>query len=483
MWDLITSWWAIATFVASLAAAIAASAHAIVRKRDTRAAVAWVALIWFSPLLGAAAYFCLGINRIARKGARLPIVRPAAMSVCESILAADRIRAEHLIEEFPHFVGLVRLVERLTSNELAAGNQVTPLVGGDETYEAMLAAINGAEHSLALCTYIFDHDQAGRQFLEALVAAVERGVQVRVLIDAVGARYGRPNMVGVLDKAGVPTAAFLPTRAPKMVHFANLRNHRKILVADGRVGFTGGTNIREGHQRSLNSSHPIEDIHFRFEGPVVAHLQEMFVLDWQFAAGERLEGEAWFPPQLRAGQCWARGIPDGPDEDFEKLKMTILGALAAARDRVYVVTPYFLPDQALITALNVAAMRGVEVHIVLPERNNIILVQWATAALLWQILERGCRVYFTPPPFDHTKLVLVDGLWSLVGSTNWDARSLRLNFEFNVECYDRPLAERLEQLVQAKIAAARETSLAEVDRRNLLIRLRDGTARLFSPYL
>ena len=163
--------------------------------------------------------------------------------------------------------------------------------------------------------------------------------------------------------------------------------------------------------------------------------------------------------------------------------MIYLGALACARSSVRLVTPYFLPDPGLISALNTAALRGVAVDIVLPRRSNLRLVQWASAALLWQVLEHGCRVWRTPPPFDHTKLLLVDGAWALLGSANWDPRSLRLNFEFDLECYDRGLAAALEGVVQGKLKQAQPVTLADVDGRRLPVRLRDGAARLLSPYL
>jgi cardiolipin synthase len=252
---------------------------------------------------------------------------------------------------------------------------------------------------------------------------------------------------------------------------------------DGRCGFIGGMNIREGHYPELRPRHPIQDLHFRVEGPVVAHLQKAFVEDWAFCTGELLQGERWFPALEPAGAAPVRGIADGPDEDFEKLRLTLLGALACARSSVLIVTPYFLPDAGLITALNVTALRGVTVDIVLPERNNLRLVQWASTALLCQVLERGCRVWLSPPPFDHSKLMVVDSIWALVGSANWDPRSLRLNFEFNLECYDPELAGLLEGMALAKIRRARRVTLEEVDGRRLAVKLRDGLARLLSPYL
>ena len=275
----------------------------------------------------------------------------------------------------------------------------------------------------------------------------------------------------------------MPTAIPWGVQYTNLRTHRKTLVVDGKVGFTGGINIREGHCLASHPRHPVRDLHFRIEGPVVSQLQEVFADDWSFFTQEVLEGNAWFPPVARTGTVLARGVPDGPDEIFESFRHTLLGAIACAQSSIQVITPYCLPDTPLISALNVAAMRGIAVDIVLPEENNIPLVQWASMSLLWQIVERGCRVWISPPPFDHAKLMVVDDLLSVFGSSNWDPRSLRLDFEFNLECYDHKLANSLTAIVQDRILRARRLTLADLDGRGLAVRLRDGLARLASPYL
>jgi cardiolipin synthase A/B len=306
---------------------------------------------------------------------------------------------------------------------------------------------------------------------------------VRVLIDDVGTRYSWPSIKRVLRAGNVPFNTFLPTLFPWQFHYSNLRNHRKILVVDGKLGFTGGMNIRAGHRLDPPSRHPVRDLHFELQGPVVAQLQDTFVSDWAFATGELLSGVQWFPPLAPHGPALCRGLPDGPDTRRDFIRFTLLGAIGSARRSLTIVTPYFLPDSTIITALNVAAMRGVHVTIVLPEKSNLALVQWASTAQLWQVLERGCHVYLTKPPFDHSKLVLVDDAWSLFGSANWDARSLRLNFEFNVECYDLDLAAELNELVRQKLATAKQITLHDVDSRPLLIRLRDGLARLATPYL
>ena len=169
---------------------------------------------------------------------------------------------------------------------------------------------------------------------------------------------------------------------------------------------------------------------------MVAQLQEVFAEDWAFTTQEVLRGETWYPALSSAGGMLARGIRYGPDEDLGQMRLGLIGAIGAAQRSISIVTPYFIPDDALIAALNVAAMRGVNVNIVLPRKGNLRTVQWAMQATLWQVLEKGCRVWATPQPFDHTKLMTVDGMWCLIGSGNWDSRSLRLNFEFNVEVYD-----------------------------------------------
>jgi cardiolipin synthase len=347
----------------------------------------------------------------------------------------------------------------------------------------MLAAIEAATESVCLSSFIFAADTIGRRFVDALASATRRGVAVRVLVDAAGVRYSWPPIHRVLRQAGIPVARFLPITTGPGIAFFDLRNHRKILVADGRVAFCGGMNIRDRHVVGSGSRWATRDVHFRLEGPVVAQLLEAFIEDWAFVTREVLDGPAWFPPLGDAGPTAARVLTGGPDDDFEVTRTVLLGALSAATRTVSIVTPYFLPDQAMIAALAVAALRGVRVDIVLPAHGNIPLVRWATPAMLWQVLGPGCRVFLSPAPFDHAKLFVVDRAWTMFGSTNWDPRSLRLNFELDVECYDPALAAVVDDLVAERRGASRQITLAEVDGRPLAVRLRDGVARLFAPYL
>jgi cardiolipin synthase len=467
----------------ALLLSILASGHAVLYKRDSRAALAWVGFVWLAPLVGAVCYFMFAVNRVKRRAA----VLRAALARYQASDAEFDCHSHELQERLPahsgHLHQLARMVGEVVKRPLRIGNRVDPLLNGDEAYPAMIEAINQATRTLSVETYIFDRDEVGLAFSRALGKAVRRGVAVKVLIDAAGSRYSWPAIQHELRHEGVTNARFLPLFSLERLLAINLRTHRKILVADGKVGFTGGINIRVGHCLNRNPSSPVQDLHFRVQGPVVAQLQEAFADDWLFTTGEALRGDGWFPKLKPAGSVVARGVVDGPDEDFEKLRWTLLGALSIARHSIRIVTPYFLPDNAIVSALVLAAMRGVQVDIILPSKNNLLLVQWASQAMWWQVLEHGCRVWLTPPPFDHSKIVLVDDGWVLVGSANWDARSLRLNFEYNLECYDGDLAAQLGEVVEAKRSRARPVTLKDVDGRSIPVRLRDGVARLMSPYL
>ncbi|MFW6083989.1 MAG: phospholipase D-like domain-containing protein [Gemmatimonadota bacterium] len=473
---------------------VVTSIHAITTKREVRAAIGWVGLAWLVPFLGAAIYAVAGVNRIRRRGGRIRRqmrrLRPDAGG---SPLALGTHRRgpplegygdgrREAVERKRPMAGLAHTSAEVTGLALTEGNHIEALVGGDEAYPAMLEAIEGARRTIGLSTYIFDQDEAGRPFVEALAAARDRGVEVRVLLDAVGALYSRPRTPRVLSKRGIRNATFLRSLLPWRAPFINLRNHRKLLLVDGEIGFTGGLNIRSGC-RSSPGPLRIRDLHFRLRGPVVAHLAEAFAGDWIFTTRERLEGSGWFPELEPCGEIAARGISDGPDEDFEVLRWTLLAALATARRSIRIVTPYFLPDQTLVAALNLAALRGVTVDIVLPRKNNLRLVEWAMMGQIRQVLKFGCRVWLSEPPFDHSKLMVVDGAWTLFGSANWDPRSLRLNFEFDVEAYDESFAAAAETVVWSKIEASRRLSVEEVDGWSWPKRIRNGVAWLASPYL
>jgi len=470
-----------------LIAAALASVHALLHKRDSRSATLWIGIVWLMPAVGPLLYLVFGVNRIRRRAIKLGVHKPFSRDVPENLGEPEHDGAEHLKH-------LARVVSRVTTQPLTTGNKIEPLINGDVAFPAMLAAIDAAQKSVTLVSYIFDNDESGRKFIAALERAMQRGVAVRVLVDAAGTRYSFPPITFKLRAAKIPFAKFLPNSilTPWRVATINLRNHRKALIIDGQIAFTGGMNIRHGNVLGDNPASPVQDLHFRVTGPVVTELQEAFASDWAFTTEEILDSDIWFfnsetrflkADAQNTGDIIARVIPDGPDGDFENLQLTLLAALAEAQTSVKILTPYFLPDTALISALNLAALRGVKVDIILPAKNNLPPVHWASRSLWWQVLERGCKIWLTPPPFDHSKLMIVDGHWVLLGSANWDARSLRLNFELNVECYSRAFAEEMEKIIAQKISNAHEVTLTETDSRRISGKLRDAIARQFSPYL
>ena len=469
--------------IATITAMALTAVHVILHKRDIRAAVGWLGLVWFAPVLGIVLYWAFGINRIQRR-ARIVFSEHQAG---EPPAGLNTVQPEDIgpqsDEAWSGLIQLAGLSGRITAHPLTAGNAFYPLQNGDQAYPAMLRAIREARESISLSTYIFDNDAWGKQFKPALRRALDRGVQVRVLIDDIGARYSFPSMARALRQEGIPTARFLQSWRPWRFRYYNLRNHRKILVLDGTSAFTGGMNIRSGHVLKDSPRHPIQDLHFRVQGPVVAEIQRVFADDWQFTTGEALTGPAWFPGIRRHGKAVARGIADGPDEDYDKLRSVLLGALSCARRTIRIATPYFLPDEELASGLKVAAMKGLTVEIAIPEKGNLKMVHWAAWGGLEDLVKAGCRIMLTPPPFDHSKAMVVDGRWVLLGSANWDSRSLRLNFEFNVEVYDSDLARDLERLLRQKNRGGRVLSLEDIQQRSLAVHLRDSVFRLFSPYL
>lgn len=464
----------------SILGGLAALSHIVLRHRDHRSAAFWAALVVLSPLVAPLLYLFLGINIIRRRGRhyRREHVEPWHDPVPASPLPFPQDSAE--ARDHQH---LAVTLDRISRFCFAHGNRVTPLQNGEEAMPRMLEAIREATTSVTIASYIFEALGIGADFVTELTAAMKRGVEVRVMVDDAGTRYSWPPVVDALQAAGVPAKRFMPNHFLLRLITMNLRNHRKIMVVDGRTAFTGGMNIREGNMLTRKPHHPVQDLHFEITGPIVAQIQRVFVEDWAFCAGETLDGPKWFPNLDENGPASALGIVDGPDEDMEVMPAAFFAAINAAKEEILIATPYFLPTAVLMAALRLAAIRGVKVRILTPKVNNIPFVAWAAQTLYPQLLQVGCRIFESPPPFDHTKIFIVDGVWSFIGSTNWDPRSLRLNFEFNVGFYDRELATRLREIFREKRSISQEVTREALEAAPLAQQLRNGFAKLFIPLL
>jgi cardiolipin synthase len=454
-----------------IAFALIVSVHVLLHKRDIGAAIGWMGLAWLSPFVGSGLYVMFGINRVHRKAFRFRRRHPARHGQQQT---GGTERDDQLAP-------LVRAVAAITQRPLLPGNAIDLLRNGDEAYPAMLTAIEAASISIGLSSYIFYDDAAGEKFVAALAAARDRGVEVRVLIDGIGSGYFHSPTLRSLHGRGVKAARFMHSLVPWHMPFLNLRNHRKILVIDGKLAFIGGINISQGNVLASKPADPIRDVHFRVQGPVVAQIAEAFAADWYFTTGEELRNKSWFPPLEQVGTAQARIVTSGPDIDLEKMDLMFLQAIGCARNSIKIATPYFLPEERQIMALSLAAMRGVTVDIVIPMQSDHFVVDWAARAHVGPVLAAGGRLWRAPKPFEHSKLLAIDGQWALIGSANWDVRSMRLNFEINMEVYDADFAALVEEQIEKRKGQA--LTLKKINRRPYLIRLRDRAARLFLPYL
>jgi cardiolipin synthase len=459
-----------------------AAVHALLYKRNPSSALGWVAVCLLFPPTGALLYYLFGINRVRT---RAKILEKKSPFKIESSGEGTEDRKDYT--KSSAFVPIelkeiYRVSEAVTRRPIVGKNRIDTLHNGEEAYPAMIEVIANAKNSIYLATYIFETNRTGMRFVDALSQAAARGVDVRVLLDGVGELYAFPRAGTLLKKRKVKIGRFLPPRLfPPSVHI-NLRNHRKILVADGRAAFIGGMNIGDRHLgQNLDNPSRVIDTHFRIEGPVVQQLQEVFIEDWAFCTGEQIAVAS--EAGVETGHAICRTIAEGPNEDIDKLSIILAGAVSSAKHRVSIMTPYFLPPREIISALQVAALRQVEVEVILPAKNNLPFVHWATRKMLWELLHKGVRVYYQPPPFVHSKLFIVDDHYAQIGSANFDPRSLRLNFELVLEVYDKDTAGALAAHVERCRDRSREISLEEMDKRSMVLRMRDATAWLFSSYL
>ena len=459
----------------------AATLHILLKKRDPRGAALWLAITGLLPFAGPVLYWILGINRVKRSS---------------TVRARRRSRPgwvhwspDHtsLLDEklYPELGSLNDISGRITGQPLLPGNTVEPLYEGNQAFPAMLAAIGAAERSVNLSTYILDRDAVGSRIINALCTAAHSGVEVRVLVDGLGTSRSAIAMARRLHGAGAMLSVFHPlfglwVRRPGI----NMRNHRKLLIIDGKVGFTGGLNISSRHFFTpWKKVETIRDIHFRIMGPVVEHMQAVFAEDWHSSKGELLDSDRFLGKPDYQGEALARAVSSGPDEDFERIYQLILGALRSAREHVLIMTPYFIPDRALIQALCSAVLAGVRVEILLPEKSDHPLVQKASMAYIPELIENGVKVQLVPPPFVHSKLMIVDGAWSLIGSANIDPRSFRLNFEFDLEIYSREFATRMLNYSEEMSSDGTALSIETIKNRPLGTRLLEGAVKVFSPFL
>lgn len=475
--EWISQYWVSITLVMHLGVSLITSLHVLLYKENERTSLAWIGLVVLSPVIGSLFYWIFGINRIQRIAQKK---HPGATKY-EIPFQPKNIHFHNLPK---HWHGALTSGYNIHPVNALKGNDVEPLFNGDMAYPAMLESINKARQHIVLSSYIFEHDSIGRQFVSALAKAHQRGVTVNVLLDGIGIRYSWRHSDRALKKVGIKTARFLPTISFTGIRFINLRNHRKILCIDGKEAYIGGMNVSKNNVIA-SANKPIDDIHFKVSGPVIDQVSQVFIEDWYFATGEMIA----FPAFDQANDASsvkpviAKVVQDGPDEHHNKVKWTLINALACAQSSVKIMTPYFVPDRVLMASLHAAALRGVSIEVMVPQKSNILFFDWVLEANFSRIIAHGIKLYKNTRPFDHSKIVLIDDVFSFIGSSNWDARSLEFNFEINLECYDPALNKKLNALFNRKKDIAKLVTEEEVLAKPIYKQIRNNLFRLFSPYL
>jgi cardiolipin synthase len=387
----------------------------------------------------------------------------------------------HLPEAAREKEKLVRLLMRNSQSLLTTGNRLMILNNGEQTFRVLFGALEQARHHIHLEYYIIDEDESGNQLKEILIRKSREGVEVRLIIDDVGCWDLSRKYLRELRAAGVDVRAFMEVRFPRFTHRVNYRNHRKIAVVDGVVGFTGGINIADRYRKGVEKIGPWRDTHLQMEGDAVRSLQAVFAADWYFVSRENLSGPAYFPPMTMKPGTAVQISASGPDSDWESIGQAFFTAITGANREIAIVTPYLMPPPPIVNALKTAALGGIDVKILMPEFSDALIPKWSSFSFVEELLEAGVRIYFYQKGFIHSKLVMVDGLFSSIGTANLDFRSLETNFEVTAFIYDEPFNRQLMAYFRLDLRNSREIMLSEWKRRPRISRLKESLAHLVSP--
>lgn len=467
------------------------SFHVLLTKHRPVSAVLWLGVLWTLPYAGAVAYASFGVDRV-RPGAKMRarsnemLKQRATLHPTFEGLTIDAMR--RLEPESHPALRIFRATEAaVRANRVLKGHQIDLLVDGDRFFPAFMDAAAAAKESVHLQTFIFGRDRTGQEFLDVLMERARAGIDVRLLYDRFGstwAHFGR--FFEPARKAGVRVSSISQANPLKGRFQINLRNHRKLAIVDGRVGFVGGINIHDGHRTGYAKGRPIRDYHVRVRGPAVADLQFQFIEDWYFASREHpdaLLNPNHFPPYEECGPGLVQVVPGGPNPGGSAVADVFFAAIASADRSLLIVTPYFIPDEPIVQALRYAVFRGVDVRLLVPKVGNHRYAEFASRALYAPLLRSGVRIFERRPPFIHAKALVVDGIYALMGSANLDYRSLHLNFETNLEVAEEGFVAAVMAQVEDELAQSDEVRSVTHDARPLVRRLAENFCYLFQPML
>jgi cardiolipin synthase len=378
---------------------------------------------------------------------------------------------------------IIRLLLKNSSALLTTGNKLKILNNANETFKAIFAAIENAKHHIHLEYYILEDDKIGNRLKELLIKKSNEGVEVRIIVDDVGSWGLGKKYIKSLQQNGIEIYSFMEVRFPRLTSRVNYRNHRKIVVIDGKTGFTGGINFADRYLKGVKGVGPWRDTHLQIEGDAVNSLQVVFAADWFFVVHENLTGKKYFPPLGETPEIPVQISASGPDSDWDSIGQAFFTAISGSKSKVYITTPYLMPPLEIIYALKTAALSNVDVRILMPEKSDAVIPHWSSFSYIEELLEAGVRVFFYQNGFVHSKYIIVDEVFSTVGTSNLDFRSLETNFEVNAFIYDEGFTTELEKQFKADLQKSRELKLDEWRQRKWHFKLRESVAHLVSPLM
>jgi cardiolipin synthase len=452
------------------------SVHALWNTRTTQGAIAWVISLNTFPYVALPAYWIFGRAKFhgyvdARRVGDLEI---------HAVSAEAGSYIDPYIVELEETVGGIRALERLASMRMTGRNEVRLLIDGEETFDAIFRGIDSAENYILVQFFIVKDDQLGTELKDRLIARAKEGVRVFFLYDEVGSHKLPSSYTDELRAAGAEVSEFNTRRGRRNRFQLNFRNHRKIVVIDGRVAYVGGHNVGDEYMGRDPKVGPWRDTHVELIGPAVMGAQVSFFEDWHWAT-DGLPGLNWVPQGSPGGNLPVLVVPSGPADEVETAHLFFTGAINLARERVWIASPYFVPDEAVVAALQLAALRGVDVRILIPERPDHYMVYLSAFSYIQQTEPYGVKFYRYQPGFLHQKALLVDGNSAAVGTANLDNRSFRLNFEVTVFVADTTFASEVEQMFEADFARSRVATAAELEQKSFWFKLAVKFARLLDP--
>jgi cardiolipin synthase len=450
------------------------------KRKQPVATLSWITAIVTLPYLGSLLFVLFGINRVERRAA----LRQAARRHYDRLLpAVSQYQVLPGESTDPQQERMVRLAERVAATRPCSGNRVEILADTNRTLGLIEQALQQAQHSIHLEYYIWQPDRTGYRLRDLLITRAAEGIKVRFLFDGIGSLFLGKKFLRPMRQAGIEVASALPGASLRERWSINLRNHRKIVIVDGQVGFTGGMNIGDEYIGRNPRFGYWRDTHLRLRGPVVQQLQQVFTEDWYFATGSPLTGDEWYPAPEETGTQLAQVVAGGPDSEFETFHTLFFAAINEARERVTLATSYFVPTPALVTALEAAACRGVAVRLMVPAVGDHRWMVVAGQGYYESLLECGVEIYEYQRGPLHSKTLTIDGAWSLVGTPNFDSRSLLLNFEVGVVLYGLRAASELEEQFADDLAQSQRVELARFRSRPLRHKVAEQALKLVSSVL